>query len=226
MSTFFTPRGATLPPLTPETMPDAFADPSGGKKPWYRRGWFLVLVVVVVVGGASVIADLPHAASRSDQVAQATTLVKSVDADIRTCTYSLRQSEAIFARHQDGTLTPSQRAQVPSLLSQNEQACSFANQSVVDLGTLTLPSGPAGRDLGNMITNVEVWMTSDAVAAMVDMARIIEHPGDASAKDDLAKQEKRLATDRGKADADMRAAEGTLGGSSVPDPALPAAPRS
>lgn len=226
MSTFFTPRGATLPPLTPETLPDAFADPSGGKKPWYRRGWFLVLVVAVVVVGASVIADLPHSASRSDQVAQDTTLVKSVDGDIRTCTYSLRQSEVIYSRHEDGTLTQSQRAQVPSMLSQNEQACSFANQSVVDLGTLTVPSGPAGRDLGNMITNVEVWMTSDAVAAMVDMERIIEHPGNAKAADDLAKQEKRLAVDRGRADADVRAADGTLGGASIPDPALPAAPRS
>lgn len=225
MSTFFSPRGPTLPPLTPETIPDSFSEPARGKKPWYRRGWFLVVAVAVVVAGASVIADLPHNASPTDQAAQATTLVKSVDADIRTCTFSLQQTDTIFGRQQSGTLTAAQRSQAPSLLSQNEQACSFANQSVVDLGTLTVPSGPAGTELGNMITNVEVWMTSDAVAAMDDMQQLIEHPSDAKAEHDLAKQESLLTADRAKADADVRAAEKSLGGTRIPDPDLPAAPR-
>lgn len=225
MSTFFTPRGATLPPLTPETIPDSFAEPASGKRPWYRRGWFLVLVVAVVVVGASIIADLPHRATRADQVAQATTLVKSVDGDIRTCTYSLRQTETIFDRQEAGTLTASQRAQVPGLLSGNEQACSFANQAVVDLGTITVPSGAAGKDLGTMITNVEVWMTSDAVAAMRDMGTLIQDPGDARATHGLQHEEQLLAKDRAKADGDITDAERVLGGSHIPDPALPRAPR-
>ena len=225
MSTFFSPRGATLPPLTPETIPDSFAQPESGKKPWYRRGWFLILVVAVVVVAASVVADLPHRATNAELAAQATTLVKSVDGDIRTCTYSLQQSEAIFARHVAGTLTASQKSQVPNLLSQNEQACSFANQAVVNIGTITIPSGNAGVDLSNMITGVELWMTSDAVAAISDMELLIERPGDAKAQTGLRHQEAQLTKDRAKADGAIRAVRAALGGAHVPDPALPPSPR-
>lgn len=229
MSTFFSPRGKTLPPLTPETLsenlPDSFAQPAGGKRPWYRRTWFFVLVIAVVVAGASVIADLPHRASPAALTAQATTLVKSVDTDIRTCTFSVHQSYTIYDRHLNGTLTSSERSQVPGLLSQDEQACSFANQAVVNLGTLTIPSGAAGNDLNNMITSVEVWMTSDAVAAMGDMQKVIANPGDAAAKSDLTKQEGLFRRDRANADAAVAAAEKALGGGHIPDPALPLTPR-
>lgn len=225
MSTFFTPRGTTLPPLTPETVPDSFAEPSAGKRPWYRRTWFLAALVLVVVAGASVIADLPHRASTAQLAAEATTLVKSVDADIRTCTYSLRQSYTIYGEQQAGTLTSSERSQVPSLLSQNEQACSFANQAVVSLGTLTVPKGPAGTDLSAMITSVEVWMTSDAVAAMGDIQAIVADPASSVAAHHLAHEEQLLHQDRAKADSAITAGRQALGGSSIPDPALPVTPQ-
>lgn len=224
MSTFFTPRGTTLPPLTPETIPDSYFQPSG-KRPWYRRTWFFVLVIAAVVVGASVIADLPHQTTPTELAAQATTLVKSVDGDIRTCTYSVQQTYTIYGRQVDGTLTGSQRAQVPSLLSQNEQACSFANQAVVDLGTITVPSGAAGSDLNNMITSVEVWMTSDAVAAMHDMGTLITHPGNPAAAKDLRHQETLLRKDRAKADNAISQAQRTLNGGHIPDPSLPKTPR-
>jgi hypothetical protein len=225
MSTFFTPRGGTLPPLTPETIPDSFSEPASGKRPWYRRTWFLAVVIAAVVVGASVIADLPHQATPAALAAQATTLVNSVDTDIRTCTFAVHQSYTIYGRQQAGTLTSSQRSQVPNLLSQNEQACSFANQAVVNLGTITVPSGAAGTDLNNMITSVEVWMTSDAVAAMDDMQKLIANPADVSATKDLAKQEGLLRQDKGKADTDITAAVKALGGAHIPDPSLPVTPR-
>lgn len=226
MSTFFTPRGGTLPPLTAESIPDSFAEPASGKRPWFRRTWILGLIIAVLVVGASIIADLPHQVSPTALAAQATTLVKSVDADIRTCTYSVNQSYTIYDRSVAGTLTGSQRAEAPALLSQNEQACSFANQSVVDLSTLTLPTGAGGADLNNMITNVEVWMTSDAVAAMDDMEKLIVHPGDTAAKQGLANEEHLFRTDRAKADDAIAAAEKRLGGAHIPDPALPLTPLS
>jgi hypothetical protein len=224
MSTFFTPRGTTLPPLTPETIPDSFSEPASGKRPWYRRTWVLVVVVLAVVAGASVVADLPHQATTSELTTEATALVKAVDADIRTCTYSVRQSYTIYGRQQAGTLTAAQRSQVPTLLSQNEQACSFANQAVVSLGTLTVPSGPAGPHLSAMITSVEVWMTSDAVAAMSDMQKLVAHPTDVSARRDLRAKERLLRLDRAKADRAIAAAERSLGGAHLPDPSLPVTP--
>ena len=224
MSIFFTPRGATLPPLTPETIPDSFSEPASGKRPWYRRTWLLVVVILAVVAGASVIADLPHRATTSELATEAGTLVKSVNADIRTCTYSVHQSYTMYDRQQAGTLTAAQRAQIPSLLSQNQQACSFANQAVVSLGTLTVPSGPAGSHLSAMITSVEVWMTSDAVAAMSDMQKLIAHPSDAAAQKDLRAKEQLLRQDRATADGAVAAAERSLGGMRIPDPALPLTP--
>ncbi len=224
MSTFFTPRGTTLPPLTPDTIPDSFSEPASGKRPWYRRTWVLAVVVLAAVAGASVVADLPHRASTSELTTEASSLVRSVDADIRTCTYSVRQSYTIYGRQEAGTLTAAQRAQVPSLLSQNEQACSFANQAVVSLGTLTVPSGPAGPHLSAMITSVEVWMTSDAVAAMNDIQRVVAHPSDAAARRDLRAKERLLRQDRAKADHAIAAAERSLGGVHLPDPSLPVTP--
>lgn len=223
MSTFFTTQATQTPPDY-STPPESFFDPPGGKRPWYRRGWFLVACVAIVVVGAAVIADLPHHTSDAAQATEATTFIKSVDTDVRTCTYSLEQAYTIYDRDIAGTLTASDRAQVPGLLSGDEQACTFTNQTVVDLGTLTVPTGAAGNDLGHMVTAVLDWMTSDSVSAIDDMQTLVAKPHDAKAHAGLVKAEKMLHADRAAADADVRAAERVLHGAHLPFPNLPKTP--
>jgi hypothetical protein len=183
-----------------------------------------VVAAIVVVVGASVIADLPQRTTRSEQVATAATVISSVDTGIQPCTYAVSQAFSLYQSETSGTLTASERAQVPGLVNEDGQACSFANQSVLSISTITLPNTPAGRDLGSVVKSVYQWMTSDAVAAVDDIGSLIAKPHDADARSDLAKQERLLASDREAADRALQAANRALGGAHVSDPALPALP--
>jgi hypothetical protein len=198
--------------------------PPHAKRPWYRGGAIVVVAAAVVVVGASVIADLPQHTSKSQQASEAATVIKAVDTGIDPCTYAVSQAFSLYQSEAAGALTATERAQVPGLMSGDEQACSFTDQSVVNLSTITLPNTPAGRDLGSVITAVYEWMTSDAAGAMNDLQLLIGDPHDARALSNLAKEERLLASDRAAADRHLQAASRALGGAHIPDPALPKLP--
>lgn len=210
--------------VTPQPGPGTPPLPPFGKRPWYRSGAIIAVAAVAVVVGASVIADLPKHNSTAQQASQATTVIKSVDTGIHPCTYAVSEAFSLYQSEEQGTLTASERSQVPGLMNDDAQACSFANQGVVNISTITLPNSPAGRELGTVIDTVYKWMTSDAVGAMDDLETLLSDPHDAAAKSDLAKEERLLAADRTSADRGIKTVERALGGAHVPDPALPRLP--
>lgn len=191
----------------------------------------LVAAVVVLGGGSAVLGDLPHHVTKVQQVKEAAGVVNSVDSSVRPCAYAAAQAFALRRQYDAGTLSPSERAQVPGLLSDDAKACSFTNTSVALLGTeifgtLTLSSTPAGRDLTAMVKSVLEWEASDAQGAIDALRALVVHPADAKAEALLRKREGFLARDRAAAYAAVERARKVLGTSHVPLPALPNLPRS
>lgn len=190
-------------------------------RPWYRRPVALVAAIVVVVVGASVIADLPQHSTPAQQAATIASVVKSINSDVHPCTFAVSEAFSIYRQESAGTLSAADRARVPGFLNDDASACSMTDQSVVQLGTLTLPQTAAGRELGTAIKGVLEWETSDAVAAIDDIQLLQDHPGNAATLADLRKQQRLLTADRKTAKQAVRAASYDLGGADIGTPALP-----
>lgn len=201
---------------------DPFAAPPA--RPWYRRPGAIAAAVIVVVVGAAVVADLPQHSTRAQQASTIASVLKSINTDIHSCTFAASEAFTIHHKESAGSLTPSELANVSGYLRDDQVACSMTDQSVVELGTLTLPQTPAGRQLGTAIRGVLEWESSDAVAAIEDLQTLHQQPHDPTALADLAKQERLLATDRGVANKAVRAASRDLGGAHIGTLALPRLP--
>jgi hypothetical protein len=199
------------------------------RRPWYARRWTLVAAVVVLGGGSAVLVDFPHPVTKVQQVKEAAALVRTVDSSIHPCAYAAAQAFSLYHEDNGGSLSASERAQVPGLLADDAKACSFTNTSVAQLGTeifgtLTLSSTPAGRDLTAMVKSVLDWVASDSQGAIDALRTMLVHPRDAKAAGELRKREGFLAQDRAAADAAVDRARTDLRTSHVPYPDLPNLP--
>jgi len=106
---------------------------------------------------------------------------------------------------------------VPTLLTGDETACSFASEPVYDLtNNLEVDDTAAGKYVDRMVSVVEGWMTDYALASIDDIQYLFSHPGDAAKIRGLATQETDLSRSRELALRDERAADGILGVKLVP----------
>jgi hypothetical protein len=189
---------------------------------WYRRPWVLVTTGILFVVAISVITDLPHPLSRAQDIDSQNASMKLINSDIKPCTFALQQSFTIYREDLAGQLTLNDRAQAPSLLSQDQTACSFASGSTYDLTqNIQVLDTNAGKHIDSMLSDVTLWVTSDAVATMQDIQYLYNHPGNAKKLADLANQERNLDHDRSIARADVQKADAILR-TSLTEPALPA----
>jgi hypothetical protein len=189
-------------------------------RPWYRR-WPIWAGVAAVVAAASVISDLPQRSTLQDRVSSAASVVKQVNTDVHPCTFAASQSFSIYHGITTGTFPAAERGFIPGYLRDDQQACSFASGTIYGMSTITLPNSSVGNDLSSLIKAELEWATSDAVGAIVDIATLVKHPGEAKALRDLAKRERLLASDRATAEGQLRAAERTLQNSALPALNLP-----
>lgn len=192
-------------------------------RPWYRR-WPLWVAVIVAIGAISVILDLPQHATLQDQASADAAIVNEIDTGIHACEFAVSQAFSIYHGYTTGTFPASDRSLVPQYLREDQQACSFATQSIFGLATITLPNSAPGRDLGSIIRSVLEWSTSDAVGAIDDINTLLHDPRTASALHDLSLRERTLASDRTAAERLWRAAERSLGGARLPSLHLPTLP--
>ena len=202
--------------------PDPFAPRP--RRPWYLRSTAIGIVAFVVVAVVAVVADLPTHATNSEHVVTIATEVKAINTDVHPCTYAVKQAFHLYGQETGGQLTANETAQIPGFLRDDQVACSFTDQSVVNLGTITLPQTAAGQQLSGVVRAVLVWETSDGVAAIDDIEALVANPHDAKAKSDLRKQERLLAADRAAVARAMAAVNNALGGAHVRAPALPRLP--
>lgn len=189
------------------------------KGPWYRRRSVLVVLSLLVVVAAAVIIDLPSHVSHATEVSSDAAVINEVNTDVSTCAYALKEALAVYAAEADHTLTKSDARQVPGLLTQDQDACSFSDGSILDLSEIESPGSPSGKHLNQMISTVTTWATSDALAVIEAVQKIIEHPNEASARAGLRQSELLLASDRTAADDQLQAAEDAISGH-LPDLSL------
>jgi hypothetical protein len=191
---------------------------------WYKRTWVLVAAAVAVVVAASVVVDLPGKTTIAQDTAAQTSLMNEINGDISGCAYAVRETFLIYQDSRTGGLTASDRSRVPSLLRDDQTACSFTNSAIYDLANVEVPGSPAGKSIQQVVSVDTLWATSDALAAIEDVQSLNADRGTASTIADLAKQEAMLAKDRALANGYVEAAEKTLGGAKLPMTNLPDLP--
>lgn len=192
--------------------PGPSPDPGAGKaRPWYRRRGVLAAGVVAVLVVVTVVTDLPQHASPRQQAASADAVVKAVNTDVHPCTFAVKETFQLYADESKPWVSADDKARIPRMMTDDQSACSFTNSTIFALATITTPGSAAGRDIGDVVNTVTLWVTSDALAAIEQIQALTAHPGDAGARARLAREERLLASDRAKAEADVTAAEHVLG---------------
>lgn len=187
------------------------------KAVWYRRPWFLLTVALVVVAAISVIVDLPgHMTPKQDASTQNAS-IKEINADLEECSFAVRQSFSFYNQDVAGTLTSSDLAQLPTLLTGNQTACSFASEPVYDLtNNLQIDDTKAGIHIDHMLSAVEQWITNNALASIEDIQYLVNHPGNTKKIQNLAAEESDLQRGRTRALNDEAIAQKILGLTLVP----------
>ncbi len=171
------------------------------KAVWYRRPWFLVTVVVAVVVVVSVISDLPHPVTRASDAAMQNGTIKLINTDIAPCGYALKESFSFYNDLRAGTLTSSNIAQVPKLLTDDQVSCTLASGPIYDLTNNIQPSNTtAGKYIQTMSTVVITWATNDAKDSIYDIINCFKTPSVTKSRwiRDLTARQAYLSQDRAK----------------------------
>jgi hypothetical protein len=177
------------------------------KKPFYQRRAFLVPGVLTVVLAVVVLTDLPQNSSRTAQLSNDKTVMSEVNSDIGPCSYALGEALNIYGDLSAGSLTSAEQRQVPGLLTDDQTACSFTDDSIYQLSTITVPGSGSGRDLGQLVGTVTLWATADALSAIEQVQVLDSDLSDRHALEALASAEKLLRSDRAQAEAELAAAD-------------------
>jgi len=191
---------------------------------WYKHRSLVVAVVVAVILGVTIVSDLPQHTSRSQQIQEEATVVGEIQTYAAECIAAVKEAFGFYSDQQAGSLTASDRAAVPALLDEDQAACSFTSEYVYDLANIEVPGSAAGRDLGDVVAVVTLWVTSDALQAIDAITALMNAPRSSGQLRALAAAERLLASDRAKAGGDIAAADRALGGASLPSLGLPSLP--
>lgn len=187
------------------------------KAPWYRRPWFILTIALIVIAGVSVIVDLPGHMTPKHDAATQNASIKEINADLEECSFAVRESFSVYNQDVAGTLTASDLAQLPKLLTDDQTACSFASEPVYDLtNNLQIDDTKSGIHIDHMLSAVEQWITDNALASIDDIQYLINHPGNAKKIQNLAAEESDLQSVRTRALNDEATAQKILGLTLVP----------
>jgi hypothetical protein len=182
------------------------------KAVWYRRPWVLATLALVVIVAVSVVIDLPRPITKAQDAASQNASIQEINTDLSDCAFAVKESFNFYNLNVAGQLTPSNLAQIPTLLTGDETACSFASEPVYDLtNNLQVDDTAAGKHIDKMLSVVERWITYNALASIKDIQYLFNHPGDAATIRHLGYQEDQLAVERAKALRDEAQADAVLG---------------
>jgi hypothetical protein len=193
-------------------------------RPWYRRKVVAWSAGVAVVVAAAVVSDLPTHTSHASDLGEARAALSEVAGDVRPCSFATNESFRLYGDVMGGHLSAANRAQVSGLLRDDLAACSFTNQSIVDLASLSEPASATGKALNAVATAMLTWCDPGGLSAIGSITAVIDDRSSASARARLAKAERGLSRDRAAAELAVRRLERTVGSSDLPKIALPLEP--
>lgn len=182
------------------------------KTVWYRRPWFLITMALVLIVAISVITDLPHRITNTEDVADQNASLKQINGDIAPCTFAVHEAFTFYNEFVSAKFTKSNIAQIPKLLVGDQTACSFASGSIYDLtNNIQIVRTKAGKHLDTMMPVIVEWTTDGALAAIEDIQTLFTTPDDAKAIRNLGYNERKLTRDRTTALNDVSDASAILG---------------
>lgn len=184
--------------------------PGATSRPWYRRRSILVAAGVIAIGAITVITDLPQHASRPAEIAGDTSVMSQVNSDVGPCSYALGETFLIYSDLKARMLSASDVALAPRLLSDDQSACSFTDDSIYQLANIEVPGSAAGKRLGQLVSTVTLWATSDALSAIEDVQILYSNQADAAALTKLGRDEQMLRHDKAQAEAELAHADKVL----------------
>jgi hypothetical protein len=190
---------------------------------WYRRGWVLVTAAVVALIGASVLVDLPTHTTVATDTADQAAIMKQINTALAGCSYGVKETFTIYQAQRAGTLSDADRSLTPSMLRDDQSACSFTSSSIYDLSNVQGTGTRAGKSIGLVVNVATLWATSDALAAVEDIQTLSTDPTNAKAIADLPEREAALAQGRAQAIGYVQDAERFLH-AKLPMPDMPDLP--
>ena len=193
------------------------------KPVWYKRAWVLATGAVVAVVVASVLVDLPSKTTVATDTADQTAIMKQVNSLIAGCSFGVAETFTIYQALQKHSLSASNKAETPSMMRDDQSACSFTSSSIFDLSNVQGTGTAAGKNIGQVVNVATLWATSDALGAIEDIQTLTANPGDATALADLSKRQVALAQGRIQARNYVLAADRILH-ARLPMPDMPALP--
>ena len=196
---------------------------SGPKPRWYRRRATLVAVAVAVVVAVTVITDLPVHTSRASDISSEQGVMSELNPDLAPCAYAVHEALTIWGDQNAHTLSAADERESGSLLTDDQNACSFTDESIFDLSNIEVPGSPAGKDMGDLVATSVLWTTSDALKAIEAVQTLMVSPQDGSALTSLDKAEDAMAADRAAGLRELDRADQVLD-TKLPRPDMPAMP--
>ncbi len=193
------------------------------KPVWYKRAWVLATGAVVAVVVASVLVDLPSKTTVATDTADQTAVMKQINSAIAGCSFGVAETFTIYQALQKHSLSASNKAETPSMLRDDQSACSFTSSSIFDLSNVQGTGTAAGKNIGQVVNVATLWATSDALGAIEDIQTLTTSPGNATALADLSKRQVALAKGRTQARNYVLAADRILN-ARLPMPDMPALP--
>ena len=199
----------------PGAMPAASL--SSAKAVWYRRPWVMVLIVVVIVVGVSVVTDLPHHITVSEDASAQNASIKQINLDLAPCNYAISEIYHYYETKIVGTAPPMRPQKYPKWMTDDQSVCSFTSGEIYDLtNNFQALDTKAGKHIDNMHTIVVTWITSDALGAINDIMYLYNHPGDATKIASLRRRTALLNLEHAQAMAEWSKANALLGGRLYP----------
>jgi hypothetical protein len=182
---------------TPATGPADRDEGSASRpRPWYRRRAFVVTAAIVVVLAVTVVTDLPTHNSHASDVVAAQQVMSEIAGDAAPCNLGMEESLGFYHDVTSGDITAAHRAQIPGLIHDDLEACSFTNQDMVDLGGIDVPGNVTGRALNHVALDVLTWCDPAALAAIGEITALIESRPTPAGRARLAADEALLTKDR------------------------------
>ncbi len=194
----------------PSTM--AISSLTNRRVPWFRRPWFLVSSIAAVIIAVSVVTDLPHPITVSQDIAAQNAVLTQMRSDARECAYGVKESFSLYAKFVGGALTPADLATTKTYIAEDEVPCSFAGQPVYDLtNNIQITLTAAGKHVDAAHTALDHWISGTALKAIQDIRQLLDDPTNASLKANLAYQASELNRERDHVLGDISLASRTLG---------------
>lgn len=190
------------------------------KPAWYKRTSFLIVVAMGVIVLASVLVDLPSKVTPASDAAAQTTLLHEINNDVAGCAYAITESFTIYRDFQANTLSAQNRTQVPSMLRDDQAACSLTSSTIYDLANIQPTGSTAGQKVGDIAQLALLWSTTHAQAAIVDIQEIFDGNRDPAKRLSLENDTKALTQERIAALSDLKSAEAQVH-AILPRPNLP-----